>query len=132
MVGPVATAVGVGLATLYVAFNDPNEPGHFPGCPTQTLLGVDCPGCGGLRATFALTRGDVGGAADHNLLFVLMIPLIAVSWLMWVRRAWTGVQPALTPARLRWIQITPLIVIGIAVAYTVARNLLPFLGSGIG
>lgn len=48
-----------------------------PLCPSATLLGIPCPGCGLTRATLALLRGDVRGAlALHPLVFILA-PLFA-------------------------------------------------------
>ena len=37
MAGPLATGALVLAGTAFVRFVDPNEPGHYPGCPTQTL-----------------------------------------------------------------------------------------------
>ena len=54
-----------GLAALAIAF-------EVPVCPTATLFGVPCPGCGLTRATLALLHGDVRRAfAFHPLVFVL-------------------------------------------------------------
>jgi hypothetical protein len=79
------------LGVAYLGVVDPNEPGHYPLCPTQALLGVDCPGCGGLRCVHALTRGDVVGALDHNALAVLvLLPLAVITWALWFRREWRG------------------------------------------
>jgi hypothetical protein len=79
------------LGVAYLGAVDPNEPGHYPLCPTQALLGVDCPGCGGLRCVHALTRGDIVGALDHNALAVLvLLPLAVITWALWVRREWRG------------------------------------------
>jgi hypothetical protein len=39
-----------------------------PICPWRTLLGLQCPGCGGTRAIAALLHGDVIEAFRHNAL----------------------------------------------------------------
>ena len=67
-------AVAGGLVYLYLF--DPNQPGHYPACPTQTLFGVDCPGCGTARALHALVHGDVARAIDHNILLVVTLPVL--------------------------------------------------------
>ena len=81
-------ALGVIAATLYVRSVDPNVPGRYPICPTKLLFGIDCPGCGGLRATHALANGDIAAAADHNILVLVAIPVVIVLWVLWVRRSW--------------------------------------------
>jgi hypothetical protein len=132
LVAPVATAVGVILATGYIRAVDPNEPGHYPLCPTLALLGIDCPGCGGLRATHALANGDIITAIDHNAFFVAIVPLLVGLWALWLYRAWTGVTPARTPARDRVARAAPMIIVIIAMAFAVVRNFVPFLGSAAG
>jgi hypothetical protein len=52
----------------------------IPVCPTATLFGIPCPGCGLTRATLALFRGDVGTAFQlHPLVFVLMPLVVGLS-----------------------------------------------------
>lgn len=83
--GTAAAALAVCLTVNVV---DPNEPGSLGMCPFKWATGgLDCPGCGTLRATRALTRGDVVLAADHNLLFVVMVPLLVAAWMVWAVRA---------------------------------------------
>lgn len=84
---PAAVGAFVGLATAYTAWQDPNGDGLFPGCPTQSVFGVDCPGCGGLRATHALVHGDIAQAFDHNVLAAAVLPLAALVWAVWMVRA---------------------------------------------
>lgn len=130
MVAPLATALGVAAATACVAVFDPNVGGPYPVCPSRLLFGIDCPGCGGLRATHALTQGDVAAAADHNLLLVIALPIAVVAFVLWCIRSWRG-TPArpLQPRTRTIITIAAVVVVG---AFTVGRNLLPYLGSGIG
>lgn len=132
MAWPLGTAAGVLLATTYIRFVDPNESGHYPVCPTRFFLGLDCPACGGLRATHALANGDVAGAFDHNVLFVLAIPLLVVAWVLWVVRAWTGRRPELTPQRLWLTRVGPPAMVIVALTFGVVRNFVPYLGSGVG
>lgn len=119
-------------ATAFVANVDPNQPGHYPLCPTLALLGVDCPGCGGLRATYALAHGDLGAAFDHNALFVILVPVLIGLWVLWTYRAWTGVSPPTSPRREAIARSAPIVVLIVAMAFAVVRNLVPYLGSGVG
>jgi hypothetical protein len=128
----IFTGAGVCAALGLILVVDPNQPGHYPTCPTQTFLGVDCPGCGAMRGTNALLRGDLVGAADQNVLLLLLLPVVLVMAIFWVRRAWTGVHPAVTFAQFRdrnRIMITSLIAV---LAFGVIRNFVPFIGSGVG
>ena len=92
-------------------------------CPFRLITGLDCPGCGMTRGVAALTRGDVGRAADHNLLLFLLVPLLA-----WVYLAWASdriglrlrVPPVVVPT---WLART---VLGAVLAYWVVRNLAGF------
>lgn len=79
----LAAGVALGVCAL-VNVVDPNQPGSLGLCPFKFVTGgLDCPGCGTLRATRALTRGDLALAADHNLVFVALVPL-----LLWGLAAW--------------------------------------------
>lgn len=130
LLAPGLTAVGVIAATCFVAVVNPNGGGPYPQCPSQALLGIDCPGCGGLRATHALAHGDLLGAADHNLLYMLLLPIALVAFAVWVVRAWRGSTAPMVSPRVRSVVLTASI--AVVLAFTVARNAVPYLGSGIG
>jgi hypothetical protein len=68
-----AVAVGVALVPLY--FFNPVEHSFFPKCFFHSLTGLDCPGCGGLRATHQLLHGDFLAALKLNALFVGLLPV---------------------------------------------------------
>lgn len=128
----IATAVAAVVGTFYLRAVDPNVPGHYPGCPSQSLLGIDCPGCGGMRGTYDLLHGDIAGMLDDNLLLVIALPFAVVAFGLWAYRAWTGRRPVLSSEqqarRSRWM-VGALIVV---LAFGVVRNLVPYLGSGPG
>lgn len=131
LAAPVGTATGVLAASAYVYAVDPNEPGHYPLCPTRWLLGVDCPACGMLRGTHDLLHGDVAGAADHNLLLFAVLPALVVLWALWFRQAWRGYRPPLTRRQARRrdrILIGGLVIV---LAFGVIRWFVPYLGSGV-
>lgn len=126
-----ATGLAAFAALGYLAAFDPEQGGHYPACPTQALLGVDCPGCGGLRAAHALTRGDVVTAADHNLALFIMVPLAVLAYAVWAMRSWRGWSREVTYAayrrRNRWLLIGVIAL----VVFGVIRNFVPYLGSGL-
>ncbi|MFC7486224.1 DUF2752 domain-containing protein [Knoellia sp. CPCC 206453] len=67
---------------------DPNESGNYPTCPWLVLTGTYCPGCGTLRATHALTEGDVLLALQRNPVVVVAAVLGLVFLLRWFGRQW--------------------------------------------
>lgn len=127
----VGAALALGGACVYTFLVDPNTSSAYPQCPLKAVTNIDCPGCGGLRATHALLHGDLIGAADHNVLALILLPLMAFMFARWFL-----VQFDVTVPKIRWprpfVWITPLVL----VAFTVGRNLpvpvLSWLNSGWG
>jgi len=92
---PLAVGAATVLASVYLGLVDPNVPGHYPLCPTKAITGLDCPGCGGLRAVHSVLHGDLRGALDHNAFVVLVVlPVAVVLWARWVWHAWRGPEPS--------------------------------------
>jgi len=54
----------------------PDQYSFYPRCLFHSLTGLQCPGCGGLRATHYLLHGDVASAFRLNQLFVLLLPFM--------------------------------------------------------
>lgn len=122
---PIITGVAAVAAVLIVAFVDPNEPGHYPVCPSLLLFGVYCPGCGSLRAVHDLTHLDFAGAWGMNPLVFAVIPYAVWKWARWLGES-LGFPLArrLAPAWTIWLVFAGIL------AFGVARNvpaLAPFL-----
>lgn len=102
---------------LAAALGDPTRPGRFPSCPFRALTGLDCPGCGSLRALYELAHGHVVAALDHNAFLVVFLPFGALVWL----RAVTGGR---SPSRVLpgWVWLA------LVAAWGVIRNLPVFGG----
>ena len=64
------------VAVLY-AFN-PESHGLYPRCPLFMLTGLQCAGCGTLRALHCLLHGDVARAVSFNPILALGVPLLIV------------------------------------------------------
>lgn len=125
---PLAIGVATLLASAYVGLVDPNSAGHYPLCPTKAFTGLDCPGCGGLRAVHSLMHGDLTGALDHNAFVVLVVlPAAALIWARWLWREWKGTaggQDGAAPVAVG--TPSPALVwsvVALAVAFTVVRNI---------
>ncbi|WP_413254481.1 DUF2752 domain-containing protein [Streptomyces europaeiscabiei] len=70
-------ALLLAAVALATALADPAQPGPFPACPFRAVTGLDCPGCGSLRALHQLTRGHMVAAADCNALLLAFLPVAA-------------------------------------------------------
>ena len=106
------------IAAMLFVF-DPAQHSFYPRCTLKALTGLDCPGCGGLRATHQLLHGNVAAAFRLNPLFVTLGP-IAAAWLLWsgargIRRR-EFPQLRIAP-RVAWL------LFAIAIAFSILRNL---------
>lgn len=118
LTGPVLSAAAALGALSYLAIVDPNEQGHYPGCPFLMVTGWYCPGCGSLRALHALAHGDVSTALARNPLTVVLVPVVVASWAAWLVRAGTGrARRWAAPAWSIWLLLV------VVVMFTIARNL---------
>jgi hypothetical protein len=118
--GVPAGVLFTGLAACaYIAVVDPNHSSAYPQCPTKLLTGLDCPMCGATRAVHSLLKGDLIGAMDHNLLFVLLIPAFVYAFVAWTATSLGHpMRPIPIESKKVWI---PLLVV--MIAFTVLRNL---------
>jgi hypothetical protein len=117
--------LGLLLAAVLLVLHqfDPAHNGFYPGCTFHQLTGLNCPGCGGLRATHQLLHGHVLTAFHHNALVVLGVPM-AVGWGgLWLWRRARRIPPRLHGFSTVWLWV----LFGGMVLFTVLRNLpLPF------
>ncbi|MDW8804992.1 DUF2752 domain-containing protein [Streptomyces scabiei] len=104
---------------LATALADPARPGPFPTCPFRAVTGLDCPGCGSLRALHQLTRGHLVAAADYNALLLAYLPVAAGVWL---RVVTSGSRPRVL--RGWWGRAA----LAVLLIWTVIRNLPVFGG----
>lgn len=65
----------LGAAGLLYAFN-PTEYGFYPVCFFHQATGLECPGCGTLRATHQLLHGHFGAAFALNPLLFVVGPVV--------------------------------------------------------
>lgn len=126
LAGPLAAATLAGVGLLVAPLMAQSDSGPVT-CPFRAVTGLDCPFCGATRATAALATGDLGAALDHNLLYTaLIVPLLAVGWLLWTRSAASGrsfpVIPNWAIKAFLWLVL----------AWWALRLAVPWLGSGLG
>jgi Protein of unknown function (DUF2752) len=116
---PLATGAAVLGGFALVGLVDPHQPGHYPVCPTWSVLGVYCPLCGGLRAANDLAHGNLAAAAGSNLLFLVALPLMVVAWGLWIRDRARGSTRDLVNLSSRQLWV----ITGVMVVFMVVRNL---------
>jgi hypothetical protein len=114
-------AVTAALIAATVYFFNPSAHHFYPVCQFHRLTGLNCPGCGGTRALYALLHGNVSGALRDNVLLVagLILAGLRGGWFAWNR--WRG-RPngPFFPPRF----IIPLLVV--MIVFGVLRNLPAF------
>jgi hypothetical protein len=71
--GGLASVLGIALGLLWW-FDPAKSP--VPLCSLHALTGLDCPGCGTLRATHELLHGRLLSALRDNALWTLSLPLV--------------------------------------------------------
>lgn len=82
------------LGALLLWLVNPAAAGWLPPCPWHALTGLQCPGCGSLRAIHSLLHLDWAQALALNPLACLCLPFLGLWWLWHARRALTGRQSA--------------------------------------
>lgn len=105
-----------GLVLLFTF--PPSEYSFYPPCPSYSLFGIHCAGCGATRSLHALLHGNVAQALAYNPLFVLVLPFLLVLF-VWLSFVWLcGKSPPIRdlPHWLIWFLVMLILV------YTIARN----------
>ena len=110
-------AAGLAGAGTVLVIRDPHGHGSFGICPSR-LLGLYCPGCGGLRGTHDLLTFHWREAVGENL---LLIPALVLFGWWWVSQLSTALgRPMKGPS---FTKRSGLFVFVVLIAFTVARNL---------
>jgi len=117
--GVAACFLAMIAAGIVLYLFDPETAGFYPVCALHQMTGLQCPGCGSLRALHQLTHGNIAGAWRLNPLLVALLPMglwlglrEAVRWTLGWR--WPGV---ITRPIIGWSLVI------VAVVFGIARNL---------
>ncbi|MGV9745615.1 DUF2752 domain-containing protein [Rhodococcus zopfii] len=120
LAAPAGVAALSACVCAGVVWADPTTPGGpIPPCPTRSLFGIWCPGCGSSRMLYSLLHLDVPSALRYNAVGVL-----AVLILVWSFAVWT-VGRVRDRRYVQWHQWrrSPQIVLVIVVCWFVIRNI---------
>ena len=96
-IGGLAAA---GVAALVLFLFDPARCALYPVCMFHQMTGLDCPGCGSLRALHQLLHGHFGSALHFNALAVLSLPFFGWLIFRFVRHRMKGDAFVVRP---RWL-----------------------------
>ena len=88
-------------------------------CPTKALLGIDCPGCGSLRAVYWLMHGNLGEALRYNALGVVALVLLGWAFVAYCVGLWRG-RRVRSWQHLRFAPFVALVAVGV---WIVIRNI---------
>jgi len=104
--------VGVGAALLLFFF-DPARVPIYPVCTFHRITGLNCPGCGSLRAMHELLHGNLRAALHFNAFVVLSLALFAWLGCRLIRRKLKNDStPVIRPFWL-WIYLAAFLTFGI-------------------
>ena len=117
---PLATISLLSLAAAgaILFFFDPARYAFYPNCFLRSITGLNCPGCGSLRAIHELLHGDVIAAARLNLLLVLSVP-VGLLFAAQKGVAWLRGEPVSFDVDRVWLWTFVIV----AAVFTVVRNL---------
>ena len=99
-IGCLTGIVGVALGLL-LFFCDPARVPIYPVCAFHSMTGLQCPGCGSLRAMHELLHGNIAAALRLNAMLVVSLPFLMALAVRLVRRQWQH-QPG-PVVRTQWL-----------------------------
>lgn len=110
----------VGLAAVAVVFAfAPDRYVFYPRCALYSLTGLQCPGCGSLRALHQLLHGNFGLAFQLNPLLIVLTPVLGLVFVWRSARAKFGYPVASLFEKPLWLWV----IFVIALAFAIGRNL---------
>ena len=111
--------MGVVCTLAVIASYNPATSAIYPPCPFRVLTGLQCPGCGSLRALHQLLHGHLLGALRLNPMMVIALPFLAHYFVRHelVGRTAHGSVPGPWRAWLVWA------LLGVIVVFWFSRNI---------
>lgn len=109
-------AGGLAVAAVLFFFNPSRVP-IYPVCEFHEITGLDCPGCGSLRAMHQLLHGHLVIALHLNLFLVLSLPLYAWLGFRMVWQEFKGGRPVTIRPAWFWTYMA------LWLAFGILRNL---------
>jgi len=116
--------MGIALGLLAAAcgvlfYFNPTQHSFYPICMFHKYTGLNCPGCGSLRAMHLLVHGDVVTALRFNPLLILSLPFVACYSLVYVKSPARAKMWLSAMVRPRWM----VVMLVVLILFTVLRNI---------
>ena len=115
------SAVFAALALVVLFFFDPTRYAIYPTCPFHQLTGLNCPGCGALRAAHQLIHGHLAAAFRLNSFLFIALPVMLLVLVKNAIQQLRGAAPEPKVVSPFWIRL----LLAALILFTVLRNL-PF------
>ena len=107
---------------LVLYFYNPSTSSFYPLCLFNSLTGLHCAGCGGLRAAHALLHGNVAESFAYNPLLIMVAPsFLVVELAIKCHRIFPFF--ASKPMMYNRIRCFAPVVVITVIGYTILRNL---------
>jgi hypothetical protein len=116
----VIVGVLAAIAVWQWARTPPDEVAVMPACPSWSLLGVHCSGCGMTRAVRAGLAGDIPQMVAYNIFSPIALPLLVV---ILGRHAWWWAWETGSKTSSGRTQSPLWVFAGVVFAFGVVRNL---------
>lgn len=117
LLGPSLLAMSaVALMGLLLKYDPHRGIPLVPPCPLRALTGIECPGCGGLRASWSLLHGDLASAWESNPMVFVVIPALAVGLVLWLKAAVLNTAVPQLPRPVVWG------ILALSAVWVIARN----------
>ncbi len=117
----VLAVLGIVAGVVVVGVFPPTAHSWYPKCMSYQLAGIHCPGCGMTRAVHAALNGRFLEAVSQNALVFVVVPYLLYSLL---RSLWHYLwQTPSRPRAFRWPRWVTFTLVGVLIAFTVARNI---------
>jgi hypothetical protein len=112
---PAAGLLAASAVLAVLFFFDPATNGFYPVCPLHQLTGLQCPGCGGLRAMHQLLHGHFAAAWRLNPLVIVLPPAALLAGLEeWARGgALRSLVCRVARPAYGWAAVAALVVFGV-------------------
>jgi hypothetical protein len=115
----VFSILALSLAIFVLHRFDPAKVLFYPTCLFHDLTGLNCPGCGTLRALHQLSRGHLKTALHYNPLTIIALPFLGWYFLSELLKSvrGKGLPRVFKSPVWGWI------VAGIVIAFWILRNI---------